>query len=300
MRTRRIFLFGAVASLVGSRAIAQPQPSNQTEITVRNVEEFFEAIGSNRTIKLKSGIYNLSNLKSPTPTKNKYFVDVLDGQELVLSELENLTIEGIGNFPPKILVKPRYADVLSFQQSQNITIKNIIAGHAPQMGDCRGGVLTFGSSKNIQIDRAVLFGSGTMGIRANTVENLTCTNSVIRECTYRIMCLIDSKKIAFANCQFLNNQEFNLVVALRSPNVTFSQCKFENNTASATNTFFNVSSGERVQLQNCQMINNSMSYLANSEAAIELIDTSMEGNTLSSDQFFPPYPLPEDGFACAY
>ncbi|MCL1473353.1 right-handed parallel beta-helix repeat-containing protein [Argonema antarcticum] len=282
--SRRSFIFGLFAFLASESIIAQME-----EIVVSTVEEFVAAIGPNRTIKLKPGAYSLSDLDPAASSRYAYFEKAFDGNELIISGVENLQIIGLGIKPPLLLTRPRYGDVLKFRDCQDITIKNIEAGHGPEKGFCRGGVFTFDDSENIQVNSCILFGSGILGIRANNVNNLTCSNTVIKECTYHILSLFNCQNIAFRQCQFNNNKEYELVNVLNSRNVQFLQCGFRNNSIRVDyDFFFNVKDSEPVKLQRCTIENNNVPYFASSPSLVNLIETDLESNTFRKGSAYPP------------
>ena len=100
---------------------------------VKNEEQFINKLGSNRTLLLTNDTYDLTNIIMKYD-KNIYFQNVYDGRELILQNIKNLKIVGKRDNPVSILVQPRYATVLNFINSKNITLKNLKIGHAPEEG----------------------------------------------------------------------------------------------------------------------------------------------------------------------
>ena len=99
------------------------------EVTVETAQEFVNAIGSNKRILLKPGVYNLSNIDQINKADNSVIWNtVYDGNELNIQDVHNLTIEGIESGNVEIKVAPRYPNIMNFTNTSNITIKNIIAG----------------------------------------------------------------------------------------------------------------------------------------------------------------------------
>lgn len=202
------------------------------EVTVSNVDELFAALGSNKHIKLKPGIYNISDLKQEySKRKNIYWREENDGNELVLDEIYNLTLEGIGDKPVEIVVEPRYADVLTFVNCTKISLKNIKAGHTLEKGYCTGGVLNFDSSKDINISNSILYGCGTFGIIAENTENLKFINSIIEECTNGAMTLSNCKDFTFTNSIFKKSKSFSLIRIYSSSNIVYDKCEISENEA---------------------------------------------------------------------
>jgi hypothetical protein len=108
-------------------------------------------------------------------------------------------------------------------------LENIDAGHGPEKGDCTGGVLNFSNSYNININNSVLFGSGIEGITAEKVNNLKCSKTIIRGCSYGIMTLNNCSDIEFNDCEFSDNKEFDLINLADCIDVTFTKCKISEN-----------------------------------------------------------------------
>ncbi|MFB2916897.1 right-handed parallel beta-helix repeat-containing protein [Aerosakkonema funiforme] len=282
--SRRSFIFGLLAFVASESIIAQME-----ETVVSTVEEFVAAIGPNRTIKLKPGTYSLSDLDPAASSRYAYFERAFDGNELIISGVQNLQIIGLGIKPPLLLTRPRYGDVLKFRESQNITIKNIEAGHGPEKGFCRGGVFTFMDSQNIQVNSCILFGSGVLGIKAENVNGFICGNTVIKECTYHILSLFACQNITFKECQFNNNKEYELVRIFNSGQVEFLQCGFRNNLIDVDyDFFFNVKESEPVKLQRCIIEGNNVPYFAASPRLLDLIETDLDSNTFRKGSAYPP------------
>ena len=133
-------------------------------IEVYNVNEFINAIGPNRKIVLKNRDYNLSVPEEEyKPNKYVRWEEEYDGDELVIQNVDNLTIEGLSNTLSNIVVEPRYVNVITFENSNDINIVNIYSGHTPERGECYGGVFRFIDSNRINIENSILFGCGTQG-----------------------------------------------------------------------------------------------------------------------------------------
>ncbi len=275
-QSRRSFTFGAIAFLT-SNWIAR-----DVELVVDTAEKFLKAIGPNRTIKLKPGAYTLSDLSTYAGGKYAFFEEVHDGKQLVIAGVENLKIIGLGSEPPRLLVQPRYANVLEFRNCQNIAIENIEAGHTPDPGYCVGGVFHFSDSENIQIGDCILFGSGTWGVYAIKVNNLTCRKTVIKECTYQILHLIESSDILFDRCGFYDNKDYGLVSVSKSRKVEFRQCEFRDNvtgTQYGEGTLFDVEESDPIVVRNCRIENNFIQRFASNPGLVRLIETRIENNT---------------------
>ena len=286
---RRFFLRSGIAIFCGYWATAKYRTlAAENVVSVSTAAEFMEAIAPNCTIEVNPGSYVLSDLVDRPVNEYARFNEVFDGEELVISGVENLKIVGLGDRPPKILTSPRYADVLSFVNCRNITLENIESGHSPDLGSCTGSVLSFENCEGIDIDGCILFGSGMMGIDAKTTQNLTCKNTVIKECTYYILSLQDTKTIKFESCEFYKNQQYKMAIVRDSRDVEFDRCEFSNNRVvwdeswssidPDSYSFFVISDSSPVILRQCRFEGNRAPYFVSDRDAIVLIDTEFADN----------------------
>jgi len=225
-------------------------------ITVRTAQEFVNALGSDRTILLEPGVYNLSSVRQDY-TNNVYWSEVFDGNELNLFQIENLTIQGSEKGQSSIVVDPRYAFVLVFEHSSNISISNIYAGHTDS-GYCHGGVFSFRFCAGVKIENTHMYGCGTVGLDIQSVTDMSVKNSTIYECTYQIMAVRDSRNIRFENCVFRNNAGFDLVELNGVSNFVIDKSEFRENVHSWKGySFFTVQSSQNVLIKNTQFTGNS-------------------------------------------
>lgn len=267
----KFFLLGLIQFALTFNLYAQKNK------TVSSVDDLVEAIQSDMNITLLPGRYNLSELAGRVRTAAISWEDVYDGKEMVVSDVKNLTITGMPG--AEIVVDPRYAWVMRFQNSKEITLSNLTLGHT-EKGSCVGGVLGFYGGKDISIVNSVLYGSGTEGVRVEDVNNFTFSNSVIKECTYDLMTLKNADNVTFKNSAFLNTGEFDMVIIEGDGKILFENCMFRDNVNSGYFPhFFSFSEGDAsVRIQNCQFINNQISKFSNKEGRITLVDNTFKHN----------------------
>lgn len=217
-------------------------------ITVDNEADFLRALGGNRVIKIADGAkLNLSLIleyedqcldvqipftdyaEEQKGIKEMLFSESrFDGRQLTLKNIANLTIDG-GN-GAEIVVEPRYANVLTFLNCKNITLRNLTLGHTDE-GYCEGGVLYLDNCENVKLDNCDLYGCGTMGIEAYRTHELRCARTTIRDCSYGIMTLVDTNDAQFIDCRFVRCREFGLVEIRGEQcyNIDFRRCYFAEN-----------------------------------------------------------------------
>lgn len=224
------------------------------EVTVSNVDELFAALGSDKHIKMKPGIYNISDLQQGySKSKSIYWESEYDGNELVLDGINNLTLEGLGDKPVEIVVEPRYADVLTFLNCTKISLKNIKAGHTIEKGYCTGGVLNFDLSKDIDISNSIFYGCGTYGIIAKDTENLKFLNSIIEECTYGAMTISGCKDFTFTNSIFRKCKDLDLFEIYSSADIVYDKCEILDN---KTSDMLAINLSDGIKFTNCRFKNN--------------------------------------------
>ena len=276
---RLIFVFSflalvlTVSSMTGVVRATSAEAAVQT-IEVSNAREFLEALGSNRIIEMDySGDYNLSkwefsdDLTLPAGVR---WEGVFDGAELVLSGINNLTINGGGpdGANSRIIVDPRYAFVMKFENCSDIVINGPWAGHSVG-GSCEGGVFGFTDSSRITISYTEMYGCGTEGLTLSNVSDMKVAHSVISNCTYYIMTVTGGANISFENCMFAHNQEYTLVNVSGTRNMSFTDCDFYSNrgemfnvnstTVTVSNSLFNrnvtgypIQDSLNVEFKNCE------------------------------------------------
>lgn len=261
--------------------------ANGETIIASNVPEFLRAIGSNRTIILKPGDYDLSAYSGQAGA-SYFFRDAYDGAELVISEVANLTIRGEGLQQVHLITKPQYGNVLVFEACADITLENIKAGHGPEKGYCTGGVLKLDRCANIIVRNCLLYGSGIEGITAEQCASLQVQNTTITGCTYSIFSISECADVAFEACKFFDNVEFDLVNIRACSKVHMTNCKFRNNRASLEwvhTKFFLVEESADVLAKKCSFENNVAKHFMTSEGDVVLKKCKQNGNNWAEGSY---------------
>ncbi|AOR23867.1 right-handed parallel beta-helix repeat-containing protein [Clostridium taeniosporum] len=248
----------------GAWIITQPKTStiNSNEkiidITVETTQEFVNAIGSNKRIFLKPGVYNLTNIKQINNTDNSVVWEtVADGKELNIQGINNLTIEGLEAGKVEIKTTPRYANIMNFTNSSNITIKNIIAGHTPAPYECNAGVIKFSNSNDISIMNSKLYGCGSIGLDLNDVKRFQSSNCKIDHCSLRAIQIYNSQDIKFTENKILNHEAYsNIIMIDKTKDVKFEKCELADNNNFGW-SFIEASGKSNILLNKCIIKNNS-------------------------------------------
>jgi len=250
-------------------------------IEVTNAEEFISAIGCDRTIKLAPGEYNLSEV-SPKEMEYVSWREEFDGYTVVIKNVKNLKIEGQGKDKVQIRVVSTYAYVLAFEEVEDVELKNLELGHAPETGYCTGGVVSANWARNFAINDCILFGCGTEGLTLNNVIYFEVKNSVIRNCTSGIMTAGTSTWITFDDCEFRNNREYYGFLITDCITVEFKNCIIKDNVAGSSldpeTGLFHIGNSGGVLIKGCEISNNIFNNLVFPADGAEVSDVKEEGN----------------------
>lgn len=301
VRSRRWFMQAGLVTTAGTALTlaARQRAFAQTRMTITTVAEFVRAIGPDRILEIAPGSFVLSEIPLGQLSPYVRVQEAFDGNELVISEVANLTLIGQDTILSRVLARPRYADVLKFENCRNLSLQNLEMAHTKDLGYCRGAVLGFTNCDTVEIDQCVLYGSGTYGIEGSNVSNLTCRETVIRDCTYGMLCFNNATNLQFESCQFFDNAGFSMINLNECQQITFSDCLLHDNITDAgfdlPYYLFHVWNSPGIELQNCRIYRNSVPYLASAEGAIALSSTTFEGNSFERDRYpaepesFSPY-----------
>lgn len=202
-------------------------------VNVSSPEEFLNAISSNTEIIIKDGYYNLSDYVEQQSQNfaHKFvrFDECFDGAEIVIKDVSFLKISGSTKkfSDTELVVTPRYATVLNFENCNNIEISNLTMGHV-DAGECSGDVLDFSSCSDVTIDNTDLYGCGVYGIRAkDKTGNVYVSNSTIRDCSNGPMNVADVCGVfEFTNCTLTGSDGFGYFEKTDNCTLRFTDCTF--------------------------------------------------------------------------
>ena len=147
-----------------------------SQTTCKDTNSILSSIHNNSYINLEKNTYDLLN--DINEVTNVEISEVYDGQELLIEDVNSVYIRGNG---AELIVKPRYATVLTFINCHNIVLEHMKIGHTPT-GECAGGVLRFENCSNIRLKNLELYGCGVMGISSHN-SDLYVEDCKIHSCT---------------------------------------------------------------------------------------------------------------------
>ena len=196
-----------------------PSAPEDDSISVRSIQELVEAVGPAAKIVVLPGRYDLTEYLERDPeTADRdawnqahpymQIQEVYDGAELVIRDVPDLCIRGGGSDPAavELVVEPRYAAVLRFENCTGTELDNMTMGHT-EAGDCVGDVLDFAACRDIRLRSMDLYGCGVYGIGTEDgTGDLLVSDSTIRDCSSGTFYLSDCVgAFRFTNCTFIGS-----------------------------------------------------------------------------------------------
>lgn len=201
---RGALLLCALLLLTGIGAAVSAEEGAVNTVEVSTVDEFLAAIAPNTQIVLAAGEYDLTRAANYPWTGGDYYhwEGNYDGHELVITDVENLTIKGEDGAEVTICTVPRYSDVLRFDNVSGLTLSNLVVGHTIEQGTCTGGVLWLEDCRDVEIQNTRLYGCGIIGITLVGCRNVHVDHSEIYECTYGCIDVSSCENVLFENSKF--------------------------------------------------------------------------------------------------
>ncbi len=243
-RITAIFLALAMTLLLAacgaaSEAPKTPEPTAATDgpKLITNVDDLLAALAPNTEILLGEGTFVLSdaaNYGDPNASDYYQWSDLgLGDYELVIENVEGLTIRGCGKGKTNLLTGTRFANVLHMQNCKDLTLADMTLGHTAQATACEGGVLMANRSSSITLDGLGLFGCGTLGLQAYDSTQITMQDCEVYECSIGGVYLCQSSDVTINSCAFHSlgkEQPVEYVFGIMGgENITVSNCMVSNN-----------------------------------------------------------------------
>ena len=220
----------------------------EAQVYASDAAGLMSLIGPGREIHLAPGVYDLTEwveqimTTDGQDTGNPYVSLSLvnDGYEIVIRGVRNMSINTDGFLTAgtvELVVEPRYANVLTFVDCDQIVLSGMTMGHTPDRGYCTGAVLCFRECGRVALSEMDLYGCGTYGITGDRVESIQTVDSVIRDCSYGILDLYSVKDAGFGDCVFYGCDGFDMLY-LHGSGLTFQSCIFTDNHWNEINSHF--------------------------------------------------------------
>ncbi len=239
---------------------------------VRDADGLAAALGSNRTILLEPGVYDVTKRGG------------------AISGLENLTLAAASPGTVRLVSRDAYGDVLVVSGARNVSLVNLVVGHLDAPA-CTGGALVIRDSRRVRVRGCRLFGSGSVGVAATRVQGLRLEDVEIDDCHGHIATVTDSGSVVFEGGDLHQNEAS---LQIRSSSVTFRGTRIRDNRhwsgdpllvvdAVADGLHASAVSGgggppSTVVFERAVLGGNRFPALANGKGALELADTALDGN----------------------
>lgn len=231
------------ASQPGDALSSAPPPAGAGDeddgfIHVDSMDKLLNAIGPGAKISVDPGYYDLSDYAEDLRRRTSYISwdsshpyvtlrDCFDGVEVVIKDLEDLTVTGGGDTADtEIVVDPRYATVLIFESCSNVSLSGLTMGHTDR-GECAGNVLEFTGCDTVNIKDMDLYGCGVAGIYAWKSRDISVDDSVIRDCYNGPFEYYDcAGRLAFRGCELRDSLGGGTCWSDWSYDLSFTDCFF--------------------------------------------------------------------------
>lgn len=217
---------------------ASAETDSDGYIRVSTVDEFLSAIAPGASIFLESGVYNLADADGYGSVGGEYYYwqESYDGPKLIISGVNELTIEAESADAATICAEPRYADVLTFENCDHITLRNFTAGHTEEPGSCTGGVVYLSGCTNVTVEGCGLYGCGVVGISGYGCRTLNVSGCDIYECSYDGIVLNTCFGVSITGTEIHDNGGCGIYLGGCS-DVAVEGCLIHDNTGSALTSF---------------------------------------------------------------
>lgn len=288
-------------SYIGPDGTLYAKDAPLKKVTVSNVQALYEAIGNDVEITLENGLYDLSKVQGSSEFATVYdFAEYeMEDRTILIRDARNLHIKAQNAGKAELIVPHAYIPVLFLDNCFNTSLTGFSIGHQVQPGACEGAVIKSQNCTYLLIDNCDLYGSGTLGIEATNCAYLTLRNSVIRECTYGILDLVNCSVVRVEGCTMKDNRGDHMVKLKSTFDLKFDKVQFINNIAPkeyGPYEFFRVHDAyQPFMLVNCTFRDCSADYLATYPEAFTEEGTDRSGMTatkglwLQKEPHFTPY-----------
>ena len=293
---KRSIVFGLLLALVlgvfsgcagaQEETVATLEPTEETEPVVNTMDEFLAAIGPDRTVTLAAGTYNLADAADYGRSGGSAWYrweNVGDGYALVLTGVDNLTIQGAGMDATILEADPRDANVLTLEKCFRVTLEDFTAGHTQEPGFCSAGVVDLEGSMGVTLRRVGLYGCGSIGLSGSNCTDVQVLDSHIYDCSssgvslyrcdevriqntvfsdigdrdeggYAVFSLSECRDTVISGCEITGAVATGLLDSWESYDLTLRKCRFTDNRV--TGSAFSLSADDYAVMEDCMFGDN--------------------------------------------
>ena len=243
-------------------AAGDTEPTSVSDaVSVHNVDELLAAIAPDTVIQLESGTYNLSSATGyGLPSESPYYAwtEKYDGFELMLQNVKNLTIRGSGKVNTTLECDPRSASVINLKNCENVTLEDFTAGHTLELGQCSSGVIYLQNCTGVGMNRLGIYGCGMIGLQAADSKDISLADSDVYDCSSSAAEIISCEDVTISGTRIyrIGSEEY------------------------GGYTYFDIGSSRNVTVENCEISDSSLMYLA----IVSGSTVQMKGNLFSNNR----------------
>ena len=226
------------ATQPATQPATEPVPADPV-IRVSSPRELLESIAPDARIVIEPGYYDLSDYlevvwaeEGESWNEAHPYVQLrecFDGVEPVVCNVTGLEISGGGGdrAATELVLRPRYATVLSFEECGEVGLSNLTLGHT-DTGDCAGNVLNFYGCAQVTLENVDLYGCGVYGIGCyQGTGEVSVTDSLIRDCSMGPLEIYDGAgRFEFRRCALLGSEGYAWYEAAEQSELAFYECEF--------------------------------------------------------------------------
>ena len=205
-------------------------PEGLREVRVSTVDELLAAIAPDTCILLEEGDYDLSTAEGYGVVNGEWYFweQRYDGPSLMITGVQNLSLQGAGRGLTRITAQSRYATVLSFRNCDNILLSGLTAGHTEGEGSCSGNVVDLLGCRNAVIADCALFGCGVIGVWCQDCRQVQIQNTDIYACSDAAAVFDNSRGIAMDNCSIYGCRDGNDRIMVNNSGLSWNGETLEN------------------------------------------------------------------------
>jgi hypothetical protein len=253
----------------------QVSPERETqEIAISSADELLQCLGPNRRIILSAGDYDITAVAEkvadfPFLAREHVF----DGVQLIIKDLENLSLVNAQGARPHVYVAPAYAFPLMFQNCSNVTIEGLRIGHFPEEGSCVGGVVALHGCRNVQIVDTELYGCGTVGLEIADGDVIYVDGCVIEKCNTGFARIDRTTNVSIRETIIRDNKVVDGIVMSNADGVTISGCTFERNVSwerRSEGRLIETNGSPNVVIENSTFVENGLRFDLDQEPNVRL------------------------------
>lgn len=227
--------------------VLKPEPDaamnveQDAEIEVSTVDEFLSAIGSDRTIVLAAGTYDLSTASDygvkTEPEDDGYFWR--NGPQygccLQIRGVSGLKIRADGEVT--LTTASRYSEVLYFYNCVDVSLSRLSLCHMKEPDDVAHSVITVDNCMELSVEDCEIYNCAKKGVYCAKSEDVTIRHSEIYDCGLDAVVSVQSNNVSVEDCEIYNcggrGEAGRVLAAVGMQGFTVTDCNIHDNACAA-------------------------------------------------------------------